>query len=161
MTAAARELLKDANTALQMLEEEENSDRWRVLWFAAVTMARSIGHVLHKVDTKHNRKLKAASRAAYEKWQSLPEHKIFHQFIEIERNSLVKENLTSAEGYSDIWGIVFTDENGVENIESIEAILYRPIMCGPYQGVDARDVLSEALEWWATELDKLDLVTVA
>lgn len=161
MTAAARELLKDANIALQMLEEEEDADRWRVIWFAAITMTRSIGHVLHKVDSEKNQSLKISSRAAFDEWQNSPKHKIFNQFIEIERNSLVKENATSAEGYTDVWGIVSTDSNGVETIESIEATLYRPIMNGPYQGDDARDVLSEALKWWAAELDKLDLATAA
>ena len=161
MTTAARELLKDANIALQMLEEEDNADRWRVIWFAAISMTRSIGHVLHKVDSEDNQALKIASRTAFDEWKSLPEHKIFNQFIEIERNSLIKENITNAEGYTDVWGIVFTDPNGIEHIESIEATLYKPIMNGPYQGDDARGVLSEALEWWAAELDKLDLVTAA
>jgi hypothetical protein len=34
--------------------------------------------------------------------------------------------------------------------------IYRPLMDGFREGEDARDVLSEAIEWWETELAAID-----
>ena len=50
MTAAARKVLADCEVALEMLEEEEDEQRWRVLWAGAMALLRAVGHVLQKVD---------------------------------------------------------------------------------------------------------------
>ncbi len=93
---------------------------------------------------------------AYARWRGEPKHIIFAQFIKPERDLVLKEYKNTVEGGADVYGITFIDENGIEQIDYIDAVLYRPIMSGHYAGEDARDVLRAALDWWAQELDALD-----
>lgn len=55
----AAEMISDAENALRMLEECENEDDFCVLRIACITILRSVGHVLGKVD--HENKCLAAS----------------------------------------------------------------------------------------------------
>ena len=89
MTFMARRVLEDCEVALQLLEKEENLQRWRVHWAAAVALIRAIGHVLYKVDC-HNSYMKKISKQFYDEWNSnSQEHVIFREFIEKERNNLL------------------------------------------------------------------------
>ena len=86
----AAEMIADAENALRMLEECENEDDFRVLWIACITILRSVGHVLGKVD--HENKCLAASIDSW--WKNLKANKdeiIFHEFIETERNFSIKD----------------------------------------------------------------------
>jgi hypothetical protein len=89
-TFAARQVLADCRLALKMLEEEQDLRRWRVLWAGAVALTRGVGHVLNKVDGNKSA-LKIAARAACHRWKSEPEHEIFREFIDRERNNILKE----------------------------------------------------------------------
>lgn len=157
MTIEARRILNDCNLALEMLESEDAHDRWRVLWAGAIALTRAVGHVLQGVDGSRNAELLRLSNEAWARWRTEPQHLIFMNFIKPERDLLLKEYKSNVEGGVDVYGITFIDENGLEKIESIDAILYRPIMNGHYAGEDARDVLRAALDWWAQELDALDI----
>lgn len=156
MTIEARRILSDCNLALEMLEGEDARDRWRVLWAGAVSLTRAVGHVLERVDGSRNAELLRLSNEAYARWRGEPKHIIFAQFIKPERDLVLKEYKNTVEGGADVYGITFIDENGIEQIDYIDAVLYRPIMSGHYAGEDARDVLRAALDWWAQELDALD-----
>ena len=50
MTAAARRVMDDCEAALDMLQDEEDERRWRVLWAGAMALLRTVGHVLRNVD---------------------------------------------------------------------------------------------------------------
>jgi hypothetical protein len=41
---------------------------------------------------------------------------------------------------------------------SIDENIYRPILDGFREGHDARDVLTDALIWWESELDAVDVL---
>lgn len=41
-------------------------------------------------------------------------------------------------------------------VEPLKENVYRPVMEGYRQGDDARDVLADAIHWWASELDGLE-----
>lgn len=91
MTATARWVLRDCEAALDMLEHEEDEQRWRVLWAGAVTLLRTVGHALHKVDGADNRVRRAAD-AAWSRWKrDRSKHAVFWEFIEKERNNVLKE----------------------------------------------------------------------
>jgi hypothetical protein len=66
MTAHASQVLADCRTALQLLEEEKDLQRWRIHWVAALALVRAVGHVLDKMDGSDA----AAARAAYKNWKS-------------------------------------------------------------------------------------------
>jgi len=169
MTYQAREVLSDCRLALGLLEEETDLRTWRVLWAAAVSLIRAIGHVLDKVDGK-NPAIKSISNRMYKDWKSsASEHLIFREFIEKERNNLLKEyqiNVHPLEEVPVVLQAVLQPIGGgeaitvaVDTMEMGENV-YRPMMEGPWEGDDAREVLTEAIEWWEVQLDAIDEAVV-
>lgn len=157
----AREVLADCKLALQLLEEETDLQRWRVHWAAAIALIRAVGHVLDKVDGL-NASIKKAANQRYKLWQSTePEHEIFREFIDKERNNLLKEYQVNVHPLENVSVVVQTSLRSVTSGETIvvpevfeiDENIYRPMMNGPWEGDDARDVLSEAITWWENELD--------
>lgn len=164
MTRKAREVLSDCRLALAFLEEECDLDRWRVHWAGAVALIRVVGHVLDKVDGRDPR-IKTISNARYKLWSSdAEEHAIFREFIDKERNNLLKEyeiNVHPLEEVSLVLQTTLMPAAGGDPIRSAEIFgigenIYRPILDGPWQGNDARDVLSLAIEWWEEQLTTID-----
>ena len=163
MTGAARRVLGDCGAAVEMLEDERDEQRWRVLWAGAVALLRAVGHVLHKVDGRNSR-ARAAINAAYETWKAEgPEHVIFREFIEKERNNILKEYrfsvLDSPETYV---AVVARDSDGAYITDEAPFVLnenlFRPVTLGFGVEEDARDVYREAIEWWDAELSRLEAV---
>ena len=153
----AAEMIADAENALRMLEECENEDDFRVLWIACMTILRSVGHVLGKVD--HENKCLAASIDSW--WKNLKANKdeiIFHEFIEKERNFSIKEYTFNYGEYSGC-NLAIKDENRKTTFFSDAEILeelYIPMVNGPYEGEDCRDVIREAIDWWKQQLQKIE-----
>ena len=91
MTRAARQVLADCVIALEMLEAEQDLVRWRVHWAGALALLRAVGHVLHKVDGA-DPKVRRQIDIAYRRWKSQrTENAVFLEFIEQERNNILKE----------------------------------------------------------------------
>jgi hypothetical protein len=165
MTYCAREVLSDCEIALQLLEEEKDLRRWRVHWAAAVALIRAVGHVLDKVDGRNPTIKKNASKL-YQEWKgAASEHLIFREFIEKERNNLLKEyqiNLHPLEAVPVVIQAVMRPLDGGEpvtvavDVLEMDENVYRPMMEGPWEGDDAREVLTEAIEWWCGQLDRVD-----
>jgi hypothetical protein len=165
MTTRARLVLEDCRLALQLLEDETDSQRWRLHWVAAVALIRAVGHVLDKVDGE-SQAVKSAARAAFARWKSdAPEHEIFREFIERERNTILKEYEFNLHPNEEIEFVLVSklrrpsDGAIVETaqIASIGDNIYRPLLDGFREGDDARDVLSEAIEWWDVELAAIEM----
>ncbi len=166
MTIRSREVLADCKLALAMLEDEKDLARWRIHWFAALALVRAVGHVLDKVDGK-NPVIRDAAGAAHRLWKSgAPDHEIFREFIERERNTILKEYefnthpsdkvemvlVRTLQRVSD--GVLIQDAQ----IAPIGDNVYRPLLSGFREGDDARDVLSDAIDWWETELSSIEAV---
>ena len=164
MTYAAREVLDDCRLALAMLEEETDLSKWRVHWAAAVALLRAVGHVLDKVDGE-DPLTKRLAGAAFKRWKGpAPEHEIFREFIEPERNTVLKEYRFRHHPLDEVdMAAIFTLQN-VETGETMQSgdvfrigdNIYRPFQEGWREGDDARDVLSEAIDWWEAELSALE-----
>lgn len=164
MTAAARMVLEDCRLALEMLENEPDGDRWRVHWAGAVALVRAVGHVLDKVDGQQPR-IKAAAKAAFLRWKAGEvEHRIFREFIEAERNNILKRYEFTIHPLSDVpVGIFLTlvnPETGEAKQIAIEEVMdenvFKPMVDGYGCGEDAREVYREAIAWWERELDAID-----
>ena len=164
MTVAAREVLADCRIALELLEQETNLRRWRVLWAGSVALARAVGHVLDKVDGE-NADLRRAARSAFDRWKSKdPEHEIFREFIEAERNSILKEYRFRHHPLDEVpVAVEFTlcspttgELRRHAEVFELGDDIYRPMLDGFREGDDARDVLEEALQWWEHQLDRID-----
>ena len=153
----ATEMIDDAENALRMLEDCDDEDDFRVLWIACVTILRSIGHVLAKVD--HKDKYLSASIDTW--WKNLKANKdevIFHDFIEKERNFAIKEYVF---GYQECspWSMVAIDENEKATFLPELGFPDEPIIemvDGPFEGEDCRDVIRQAIDWWKTQLKKIE-----
>lgn len=91
MTYKARQVLDDCELALKFLEQATTDQIWRVHWFAAVALVRTVGDVLDKVDGQ-DPKYQAAVKAAYKDWQADREGSmIFWEFIKDQRDKLIHE----------------------------------------------------------------------
>lgn len=163
MALVARTVLEDCNIALSLLEEEKDLRVWRIHWVAALALVRAVGHVLHKVDAK-NRIAKKTINSAYQTWKANENHQIFNDFINRERNNILKEyqfNLHPNEfvEVAAVLNLVESDSGQTSQLADFFPIgenIYRPILDGYREGDDARDVYADAIEWWDQELSKIE-----
>ena len=157
MMVAATKVLADCEAALEMLEDERDEQRWRVLWVGALALLRAVGHVLWKVDGQipHARE---AIKAAYESWKGKqPEHIVFRDFIERERNRILKTNQMNVVDSAKV-AVVVGDSDAGYVTGILDENLVRPVEMGFRVGEDARDVYREAIAWWDEELTRLEVV---
>lgn len=146
----AYRVLRDCKHAVALLEETTNPDTFRVLWVAAIALARAVGHVLENVNQNENPGLSAAIRSAYEEWKAdKPKNSIYWDFIREERNRTLKEYEICAADHPTILAA-----NG--QAFSVDLDLYSPLSDGPFAGEDCRDILHEAVAWWEKELGKIE-----
>ena len=48
------------------------------------------------------------------------------------------------------------DTQTITHVAEIGENIYRPMLDGPWEGHDAREVLTEAIEWWEQQLTSID-----
>lgn len=160
----AREVLGDCEIALEMLEAEQDLARWRIHWAGALALVRAVGHVLHKVDGA-DPDVRRQVDVAYRRWKSQKaKNAVFWEFIEDERNNILKEyrfNLHPLD-HVDV-AVLMTvrhPETGelsqIPQLVPIGESIYRPVLDGYSEGNDARDVYREALDWWNAELTTIE-----
>lgn len=152
-TTHARRVLSDCQHAWDRLELTTNDVEFRLFWVAAVALIRTVGHVLHKVDGEAQPQLRGVAERHFKAWKGGdPRHRIFQGFIERERNNILKEYASEiSEGNIPV--AVLGDDEDTFNLDEN---LFRPMDSGPYAGEDGRDILKEAIDWWAVRLDELD-----
>ena len=114
---------------------DEELREWRISWVAGVTLLRTIGHVLAKVDSTCS---KDAQLHISQFWQRIQSDKnkynIFWEFIERERNNILK-------AYE--FGAKFqVDQDGPKILLA--------------DGADAFQKYRLAVYWWRTELMLLE-----
>src|SRR5262245_54359762 len=92
MTARARVVLEDCRAQLAALDYGLPGPEWRRAWVATVALLRAVGHVLEKVDGKSSPGMARAVKAEFARLKrERGENKIFWDFIERERNNVLKE----------------------------------------------------------------------
>ena len=85
-------------------------------------------------------------------------------FIERERNNLLKEYRTDVHPDSEIsialeffaTPVAGGDPVKLQHVGKLEESIYRPMLDGPWEGDDSRDVFGEAVEWWKEQLELID-----
>lgn len=128
---------------VQILFDLQNSDvddehpEWRTNWIAGVATLRIIGHVLHRMDRLRSPRHKALIDAAWSRWSSNKDANwIFFDFIEKERNSILKEFSFGARPPEDA-----DDER---------------VLAYGATNHDAAQLFREAVYWWRTQLRSLE-----
>ena len=164
MTVRARRVLRDCEAAVEMLEEEEDEQRWRILWAAAMALLRAVGHVLRKVDAKDGR-VRPFVEEAWERWNSdRLANGVFWEFVLDERNAILKEYRFSVLD-SSVVGLGLVETRADQDVDDgvlyegpfvLEENLFRPLEKGFGVGEDARDVYRDALQWWDRELSRIE-----
>jgi len=146
-----RLVLDDVEQCLQWLEDEPDEFRFRMVLVAAIALVRTVGHVLRNIDSRNDEKLKRVVDDKFEAWrQNREKSKVFWEFINEERNSILKEY----EFRFDFAPIVTTAES--DHAWRVGSNLYCPVAEGVYAGEDVRDVLKEAVAWWRRELQEIE-----
>lgn len=119
----------------------QNSDvdtehpEWRLYWVAGIALCRTVGHVLAKVDAYTSNLHRLEIDALWKTWTSDKKaHAIFWEFIEKERNNLLKT-------YT--FGATLKSE-GDETFVQYE------------DGSDALQLFREAVYWWRHQLMELE-----
>lgn len=147
MTQQARIVLNDCRGALDELMMGVHDSRWRRRWITTIVLLRTVGHVLDKVDSQQNPMMKAAIDDAWAQLNSQkPNPVIFWQFIDDERNNIVKEYLFGA-------GHNITVYPGANRPADFDYV----INTGPFKGRQQSEVIEEAIQWWEQYLDAIDV----
>jgi hypothetical protein len=107
----------------------------------AATLLRAVGHMLDKVDTRSDPKLR---KAMNDRWKQLlaskPHPPIFLEFIVKERDLILKEyDIRAGQG-------------ATVNLGTRKVINHYLINDGPFKGREQREVLRDAVAWWESYL---------
>jgi hypothetical protein len=104
------------------------------------------------VDTKRSPLLKVKIGQAYAEWERDKEaNAIFWEFIEHERNNILKEY---AIGF--LAGPIDIVVQPNAECYSLDENLFCPIDKGRYAGEDGRDVMADASTWWEQQLTSIE-----
>ncbi len=127
-----------------ILFEFQNSDiddehpEWMVNWFAGVSLLRTVGHVLRNVDRPRGPEFRVAVDDFWTDIQSNREmHWVFFDFIDRERNNILKEFSFGA-------SLPSNEEDG------------RVLVYDLYDGWDGTQLFREAVYWWRAQLEFLN-----
>ena len=146
MTEAARQVLEDCRGALVDFKDGLQGGSWRRHYILCITLLRIVGHVLDNVDKLKDPVLKIIIDDEYRKLKnSKKRHQIYWEFIDEERNDLLKEYKTSA------------GQGVTIKIGQKPAVEYHYVFNdGPFKERDQREVIQEAIVWWKSYLDNID-----
>ncbi len=152
----ARAALDDARCALIDFEQSGNTGFRRSRWVALITLLRSVGLVLKRVDWQTADSLSQVRIDAA--WQALkdskPDPRIFHEFIDDERFSVVHRYDSSAAvivtGY--MTGHPFPPLPAPSDRVAPQFVMDK----GPFKGRDPLELAREAIEFWERYLTAIE-----
>lgn len=150
----ARRVLADCQVALERADLALDPVDFRVSWAALLALLRAVGHVLDKVDGKQGESLRRAIDARWQRWrEDRPGNQIFWEFIESERNNVLK---VYEFGYKeDDVRIEEMHSDGTRVVHSNVPFQSR-LRIGPFAGQPGLDVARTAIAWWTHELDTIE-----
>jgi hypothetical protein len=160
MTKAARKVLADCRVALEMLEEEGDLQRWRIVLVSTLALMRGVANVLETSDC-HTAFQRRVFEVMQKEWRSQPEHAIFWQFIMVGRSLVIQDYvpLASPEHEPPL------DLDRIEHDTSLKLNwdifdLRNHVFPSDYRaGEKATKIIAEAIEWWEIQLDVFDAAT--
>jgi hypothetical protein len=161
ITVNARIVLADCRKVVDSIKVDALYLDHRIKWLTAVTLLRTVGHVLKTIDGEQSVEAGRLISAAWSRLQaSKPEPRIFWSFIDEERNNVLKEYRYSIQTRIRI-------ESPMYNVETGERVSYLDrepaptkyeyeVKGGYFDGRDQAEVLNEAISWWLSYLDEVD-----
>lgn len=151
----ARTVLEDARRALDLWEKSGNDEQSARIYYAStLALLRAVGHVLQKVDSGAS---SAIAKRVEEKYLAMKtdrnSYRLFFNFIESERNAILKNYQFGAEKV-DNEQLLVSSPTAVE-LHQIPFPVYF-IDDGTFAGEDARDVAAEAIAFWDSYLADIE-----
>lgn len=143
----AWEILDDFDRSIELLEDATNPADFRILWVAAMILCRAVGDAL-KNDADED--VRRKSGELYKEWRA-DEDCIFNIFIKPERDAIAHGGDYGVDVDFLLAPLVFDEQVIVENEG-----LYVPFAGGKFGGVDARDKLIEARDWWISQIKRTE-----
>lgn len=144
---AARTALRDAYVAAKQLRpalESGHHQSIRMAWISCLTYLRAVGHVLDKVDGGRSKWLREAGARKYDECkQDRFGNLIFWEFIEAERNILLKEYQSS------IWEKSPTQTYGNGKPTHLDILIGTDVF-------KPMDAVQASLNWWEQYLDGVE-----
>jgi len=151
----SRQVYYDCIKAKKMLQsyiESGQKEEVRVLWVSCITLLRSIGYVLHKLDTQKSQKLKDEVESRWDSWK---QEEIFLNFIEGQRNNTIKEYAFSVFLTYQGQQLAYQGEPLIYNME-VTDLINEFINNIEEEGIDLISNLDEALQWWNQKLFEVE-----
>jgi len=140
----SRQVLKDLIYFCEQLEDDMPEQEWRVRWIAICTLARAVGHIL-KEDGKRLCKPAITDQL----FQEIKSEQIFSDFIERDRNLILKEyNFRTENGPVSIAGLL--TEAGDRIVTSQN---FHTLKGTCFDGMMPKAAMAKVCEWWAEKLD--------
>lgn len=168
----AQVVLDDAASAIfkWMYGPIEEGAESRVIYAASVTLLRSVGHVLHKVDCKRHPEISDEVAIRFKRWKRGElKDQIFTEFIEKERNLILKEYAPNWNPDNEVkckfrmpYLASGRSEKSKQLSEAIHARLadktFSAIVMpdGPFAGMGFDELLTKAMRWWGRELSEIE-----
>lgn len=108
---------------------------------------------MQKVDSKRDPQTAEAVDATWERWKANREtNAVFWEFIEEERNSILKQY-----EFGFLPGPVEVAVTPSDELFTLDDNLFCPISEGRFKGEDCRDVLAQGIAWWEKELSAIEV----
>lgn len=156
MTTRARLALADCEHALTDYEAGANTPFQWPRWVAVMTLLRTVGLVLERVDRPP---ADVATQGRMDAaWKRLKATKskphIFHDFINAERGDVVHRYDPSARVNVTIrlGGVSTGGGSNPAGPATYEFVMWK----GPFEGRDSRELCREAIAFWRTYLDAIE-----
>ena len=152
MTNFSHEALRFCKMAVdELLTTSFDDEKWKYRWVSVVALLRTVLHVYIKIDTPHNK-----SNSEYkEYWSNKKKEDIFCNFIERERNLVIKE--FDFKNVSKV-NFILTTENEMElEAESGDAFLTENIVIVKDFNIPVSELLYSALNWLEEYLCEMNI----
>lgn len=121
---------------LQNSDIDDEHPEWRINWIAGVAMLRTVGHVLKNVDSRTSGKHTSIITEYWKTWQHDKDlNWIFFDFIEQERNNILKEFSFGA---------------------TLPAVNDGRVLAYGNTQFDAAQLFREAVYWWRHQLRSIE-----
>ena len=157
----ARYVLNDCEEALLELEKRPAGATWRIRWVAACTLLRTVGDVLESVDQQNIKKHPPELIRAIKEYRATLKNKdvepgkYWNQIREQAKGLIHFYDFQARQGVS----VQLSDEINPDTGIPLAEITGRTydIVSGPFEGMDQRDFLREAISWWDEQLSEIEI----
>jgi hypothetical protein len=153
----AREALEWCRYGHQKMSSDPTGLEWVLTWAGTIALLRAVGHALVNEDAEIDARMKKAQHAWWDTLKATkPNPSIFWEFIERDRNLLLKEAELSVEPSANVFLSGGTIPRHAPQPPPPPPIYTYKMKSGRFAGQDPRDLVRDAIKWWEEQLDDIE-----